>query len=345
MNARIEYIDRLKGFAMIMVVAGHLITFCGLGYENSYMTHILLINMPLFLFLNGLMVSKITLNGSGEYLLKKARQILLPFISWGGVIVIYKGESYLNFLFHFWKFGYWYLVVLFELYLIYVSIQVVSLKLGKSDKVRNMVLVGGLVVFYSILRQSARFLPDSVHALTSYYQIVEYYPFFFAGVLVKFFDISRIFLLRRNVVMTGLLLLTSILYYIWQEGMYMPVVTFGLRITGVLSVYMIFMLLDNRNQPDGSMSGINTVLKTVGMHTLSIYMIQYFFFKIINLEPLMLMLETSGNQLALVLITVIVSVLLCFLCIGVEKIISTSGMLSMIFLGKSTGSYAKISRA
>lgn len=59
MNGRIGYIDSLKGFSMLMVVMGHIIIFCTLNYENVFVRHIVLINMPLFFFLNGLVVKMI----------------------------------------------------------------------------------------------------------------------------------------------------------------------------------------------------------------------------------------------------------------------------------------------
>lgn len=82
MKKRLEYIDRLKGLAMIMVVAGHIIAFCGIGYNNIYMDNIVLINMPLFLFLNGLVVNKPSMANGLWYIRKKICQILIPFLAW-----------------------------------------------------------------------------------------------------------------------------------------------------------------------------------------------------------------------------------------------------------------------
>lgn len=36
MTQRLEYIDQLKGLAMLLVVIGHIIVFCGLGYDNIF---------------------------------------------------------------------------------------------------------------------------------------------------------------------------------------------------------------------------------------------------------------------------------------------------------------------
>lgn len=46
-TVRLAYIDRLKGLAMLMVVMGHLMIFCGLGYENPIIDSIVLVNLSL----------------------------------------------------------------------------------------------------------------------------------------------------------------------------------------------------------------------------------------------------------------------------------------------------------
>lgn len=40
MTQRLEYIDQLKGLAMLLVVIGHIIVFCGLGYDNIFIRNI-----------------------------------------------------------------------------------------------------------------------------------------------------------------------------------------------------------------------------------------------------------------------------------------------------------------
>jgi fucose 4-O-acetylase-like acetyltransferase len=47
---RILYIDALKGFAMLMVLVGHVLVFCGLGHDNTVIDNIVLINMPMFFY-------------------------------------------------------------------------------------------------------------------------------------------------------------------------------------------------------------------------------------------------------------------------------------------------------
>jgi fucose 4-O-acetylase-like acetyltransferase len=52
---RLQYIDRLKGLAIILVVMGHIIGFS--QPEDGINTFIYTFHMPLFMFLSGLVIS------------------------------------------------------------------------------------------------------------------------------------------------------------------------------------------------------------------------------------------------------------------------------------------------
>ncbi len=65
MTQRLQHIDQLKGLAMLLVLIGHVIVFCGLGYDNVFIKHIVMMNMPLFFFLNGLVTNKIDTKKGG----------------------------------------------------------------------------------------------------------------------------------------------------------------------------------------------------------------------------------------------------------------------------------------
>ena len=57
MNYRIQYIDRLKGLAILLVVIGHLMAFCTHGERNPIYEVICSFHMPLFMFLSGLVLT------------------------------------------------------------------------------------------------------------------------------------------------------------------------------------------------------------------------------------------------------------------------------------------------
>ena len=87
---RINYIDNLKGIAIILVVMGHVEQF-SLGLEdNLFRTFYNGFHMPLFMFLSGVFAMKSfklwNLSESLLFLKKKVLRILLPFLVIGGTI-------------------------------------------------------------------------------------------------------------------------------------------------------------------------------------------------------------------------------------------------------------------
>lgn len=89
MKERIAYIDRLKGFAILLVVIGHVIQFlyCPDKFDdNAVFRFIYSFHMPLFFVLSG-WVTNMKLGCIEDLYLKiKSRffQLVVPFVFWGG---------------------------------------------------------------------------------------------------------------------------------------------------------------------------------------------------------------------------------------------------------------------
>lgn len=336
MKERLYYIDWLKGLAMIMVVMGHIIIFCGQLEDSICMKNIVMINMPLFFCLNGLVVKSFPIDNGNIYLLKKIRQIFIPFIAWGCLITLYRHESFLNFWYSFWKFGYWYLLVLFELYILYYICNIIIKFIDRqicNPVLKNSGIIFTFIAGYFAVRLGVRFLPSNFLSITSYFQILEYYPFFFIGVVIKQFDLLKYLKEKAGVIMTLLLISTPVFYWLWnigsEKGALAWWILFLLRVLFILALLITAHIYFNR--PDRY---VGRIFNTIGRHTLSIYMIQYYFFSTIDFHDLYGLLDQSGNQLAIVILSFVTSVLLCYLCIIGERIIQTSPLLNAILLGK-----------
>lgn len=89
MNAikqRLEYVDVMRGIAITLVVAGHLLQFNGVPTSNPTFEFIYSFHMPLFFAISGYITSKVTKVDSWQSLLaycrKKTISIALPFVTW-----------------------------------------------------------------------------------------------------------------------------------------------------------------------------------------------------------------------------------------------------------------------
>ena len=90
---RVDWIDALKGFAILLVIVGHLIqTNYQSGIGNTIFNIIYSFHMPLFFFLSGFMVG---FKDNGKlpfsFIKKKMATLLLPWLSWTMISACYLG--------------------------------------------------------------------------------------------------------------------------------------------------------------------------------------------------------------------------------------------------------------
>lgn len=82
---RVEYIDQLKGFCILLVVVGHL-SLWSLGEgDNPITSFVGLFHMQTFMFLSGLVISAAP--GTSK-VIRKLLMFMLPLIFVGGLICL-----------------------------------------------------------------------------------------------------------------------------------------------------------------------------------------------------------------------------------------------------------------
>lgn len=146
-SQRVEWVDYAKGIGIFLVVLGHTIR----GLLNSSIVDssitvaridgwIYAFHMPLFFFLSGLFIERSTLKPLPDFLLKRLKTIVYPYILWSLLQSIFQAimSSYTNSqisLVELWKIIYdpvmqfWFLYVLFVMGLIYA----IARKIGISN--------------------------------------------------------------------------------------------------------------------------------------------------------------------------------------------------------------------
>lgn len=119
MKQRIAYIDELKGFAILMVVIGHVFYFSFRivvnDYNSPWSDFIYSFHMPLFAFLSGLFIKPFT---DRKALRKTLERLMLPLLVMGSLYTIWRGRSLTDFACNDFKFGYWYFLFLLLAYFI-----------------------------------------------------------------------------------------------------------------------------------------------------------------------------------------------------------------------------------
>lgn len=144
---RFDYIDKLRGFAILLVVIGHIY----LPYTREASNHpvaqmIYSFHMPLFFFISGFLCEfthKIEKNGCLNFVWRKAIALLVPYLFWliAGDLIFKHGEisawtDIPRLLCFFPNVHFWFMPVLFILMLLYA---LHHWMMGKRDSVRRRV--------------------------------------------------------------------------------------------------------------------------------------------------------------------------------------------------------------
>ncbi len=328
MTGRIGYIDALKGLAMIMVVCGHLLIFCGLGNENKFIYHIVLVNMPLFFCLNGLVASSVN---SARKIIIKMSQLLLPFVTWGALLCLFKGETYTDYLNTLFHFGYWYLIVLAEFYATLALFDFIRglspLKYVWTDCLLVLIMWGGI-------RQLARIMPEQMVVSADFWFYSDYFLYFFIGVLIKKHNLLKWMELQRRSLFTLTSVFLVVFYVMWVRDILPQNLAMFLVIDFIVWIILLFQSIYEKDDDGKFINRSKGILREIGQNTLVIYMTQFFLFRYIDLTDVYDYLYGTGNALFIIALTVVLAVLLSYFCIGVGYVLNQSKTLSFAFLGK-----------
>ncbi len=266
---------------------------------------------------------------------RKFFQLMLPFFVWGILITLYRGASYIAFLQDYWKFGYWYLLVLFEFYLlIYVSNKV-NQHINKQN--RWWIDITVFLSLWAILQLIARFIPAKLHSFTDYYQMLAYFPYFYIGVLMKQYRIIDFMLRHADILLAILTVVLIPLYMLWSHEIILSFINIILPFVIIFLLLLIFAKNEtdlSKNHTPSIFAQANKILSIIGKHTMIIYMAQFFFFRYIDFSHWFGCWYKDENYIPILLVSLITSVIISYLCICLGRIIGMSRYLSFALLGK-----------
>lgn len=122
---RIEWIDAIRGIAIILVVYYHILLFC-IGHRDEFFnTYFIRFRMPLFFFISGFFVWSPDYS-FGKLIRRSKNRLLRQFwptvlISAIFILTLYNG-TLLNFIYSYSKGGYWFTFVVVEMFLLVAPI-------------------------------------------------------------------------------------------------------------------------------------------------------------------------------------------------------------------------------
>ena len=192
---RNQFVDIMRGIAMLLVVLGHTMTGCTVDSQKSFLFNIIWsLQMPLFILISGYVTKYSRPISDGKELWKyvKRRTVayMLPWAVWSFLVrgIIFGEDGFLNVKHLLWNMdsGYWFLATIWTISIIFGIASFIAERLSKENlQKKQIVLLGFYLVGMVLLVGIGAILGLSFFAikLTLYYM-----PFYYAGFLYGQFD-------------------------------------------------------------------------------------------------------------------------------------------------------------
>ena len=327
MQERIEYIDRIKGFAILLVVLGHFYLFLLHTSDTFVYRFISSCHMHLFMFISGFVAfipdERLTPENKRR-LLKRFLAYLCPNISIPLLLIAYHALVGKSDMVDTWEqhYGFWYLKCL----ALYCLIQYLLLRFHKVTA-QILIVCIAYVLFY-LGWQTCPTLNNWLNLEHS----VCFFPFYLLGYCSKKYHLTDT-LKRHNWIFTIALLGYTFLLYIQIPIHSISIVSerFIVPTCATIAIYYLFMKRSNKQ------SAIETWLSTLGSKTLDIYMYHGFFIMnlgFLNMTFLSDWVRETGNPLLCFFVALTLSISLIYISIGTGYIIKQSDLLRKLIYGQ-----------
>lgn len=339
-KGRNQYVDILRGIAMLLVVLGHTMTGSTKDSENSVLFNIVWsLQMPLFILISGYVSrysrSLITASTFLNYVKRRTISYILPWTVWSFVIrgFIFKQKSFLNVKWLLWHMdsGYWFLITIWTISIIFGVSLFFSEKIFKNEKLKQL----SVCVFYfmgmGVLILIGKFMGMNFFAikLTLYYM-----PFYFVGYLYgQYYDkLSSLknFKLIYDVVVTvcfaiWIYAVFNFNLYSMADTGYKIILRAGISVAGCVSVSGLLKGFLNVPYTSKIMWGI----ERIGTNSMAIYLVHYLLLNLIKLQDVPQFMMPMGKITILLNFMVTAS-----LSLIITEILLKNRIMSIFFYGK-----------
>ncbi len=294
---RLEWLDALRGFTMILVVANHVLGM-GFGLEpkvSSSMQFLVIFRMPLFFFVSGFLAYKVGLVWNFKtlrtLLVKKVRIQTIPtvvFFLFGAAIL---GKEFLptveNWLSLPFKGGYWFTIVLLYMFIVYYLFCYVESKLKVKSWIPITIFFILSMCLYETCYQPKYFswafgwrkTPNEFMNYSSLNQLFLYLPFFLYGNIVRRYWEQAQRLMDSKwfyPVIVGIVIFAALDSLKWHF-LRMAWAIVPLTLARFILLTMVFMYFRHYHQYFTKSTVVGKSLQYIGRRTLDIYLIHFLF--------------------------------------------------------------------
>lgn len=352
-SGRIQYIDALRGFTMILVVFAHVETFSffNFSYETFLGKFFQSFRMPLFFFISGFIAFSANREWTGnvvrELTKKKMLVQIIPALFFG-LLYTYAclNSDFNGFISDPTKKGYWFTFVLLEMFLLYYALSWGGKVLGKRFRMSTSwltdvsLIVSAGVLF--ILKLPFKQIPvlDIIGNYTSCHYTFNYFIFFVFGVLVrKYAAWFENILNNRFFSAFAVIMFASVFYIGFQVGnavnqtdvFWKVTMTLIETIAAFFGIFVVYSYFKKYSSAFDYSSRLGKALQFIGRRTLDIYLLHYFFLP--KLPEVGSFLISSSNLIIELFVGFGLSLMIIAVCLCISNVIRISPFLGKYLFG------------
>ena len=356
LTKRLSWLDALRGFTMILVVAYHVaqVSFHETEKTSAALPFLVLMRMPLFFFVSGFLAYKAdfswTVPNALRLTWKKFKVQVIPTLVFMIIFVIFKMkgdflDGLTRLLVSPTKGGYWFTWVLLQMFIIYyVGCYVINKVSPLKEQVRGALLFVAWAV--SVFAYETLYLPkvftyhkDLFFDYSSLIQTIRYMQFFLLGNIVRrywdkverLFDTSWFFPLTVTLAVVCCAEIFQ-LHTLKKAWVNLP------RTTAMYALLLLVVMFFRHYQAwfgEGQRAG--RFLSFIGMRTLDIYLLHFL------LLPQMPQVgewlnANQPNFLLSIVLSVSVALIVIAFCLLASQLLRVSPFLQLYLFGKATNS-------
>ena len=333
---RIEYIDAMRGFTMILVVFAHVCHFCFGNDRMGYNAVFILFRLPCFFMLSGWLFEPVSRNPFKTVAKHKAMVQLVPTFIF--LLLLAPPPEFFHQLGAL-KGGYWFTFALFEFFILYMLI----VRAGKSwtPILAFTITIASFIYarYYDSLKSSSEGFQLLMINMLGFLSVTTWrlFLFFYIGTCIRRHFDAFIRWTSKPIV---ILLISAAFFLIastsHKDNMWFEMFRYYVGgITGMIMIFTLFRLLYTSSifhHPSSIIHLPSSFLKFVGTRTLDIYLLHYFFLPRFLMEYAPQLQVYDSRFLEFVVIMVL-SLIILVLCLITSYIIRLSPFLGHYLFG------------
>ena len=349
-HKRIEYLDALRGFTMILVVIHHVYNYTfGFNEEQiagSYNYIFQLFHMPLFFFVAGFVFYKKdtewNIENSFSFLKKKVSVLILsPLLFWLAYVIV-KNVDIAQSILSINKSGYWFTFTLFEYFILYIVFQSVARSVKIKGWVNDILLIcyGFAIIALPyalkfIANPNNGGLANNVMAIIGIENFRLFLFFVFGTLIRKHFTKFEDLLDNKNLVIYCLVLFIAINIITPNINAFDKMIQIVFKLfLGICAIVITFSFFRRYQSIFGKDKLPGKVLQFVGRRTLDIYLLHYFFLPTGLREKLNVLSDFNMPILDFSMAILLAAIIICA-CLAVSSVLRMhQGMAHFLFGAK-----------